>query len=93
MGTLWHKVQASFRCVPRIVRIGKLAGGVDALERRLAELEEDLRAYPVKNHCGHCGSTDLEPTETMPTPAGAQVVKYRCKACGRESPLGGDAGS
>lgn len=87
MGTLWHKVQLSFRCVLRLARIGKLAGGVEALDRRLAGLEQELSSYPAKSHCFHCGSADLEPTETVPAPDGAQVVKVRCKACGRESDL------
>lgn len=91
MGTFWHKTQASFRCVLRVARIGKLAGGVEALERRLAGLEEELAAYPVKNRCFHCGSTDLEPTATLPAPDGTQVVKFRCKACGRESSVGDKA--
>ena len=91
MGTTWHKVHASFRCILRIARIGKLVGGAEALERRLAELEDELCSYSVKNRCSHCGSTDLEPTATVSAPGGAQVVKFRCKACGRESSFGDDA--
>jgi transposase-like protein len=84
MGNLWPKVQASFRCVLRVARLGKSCG-VEALDRRLAEWEEAVRAYPVKSRCAHCDSTDLEPTVTVPAPDGAQVVRFRCKACGRES--------
>lgn len=87
MGKFWLEIQAYSRCLLKVAKLGKLAGGAEALERRLAALEQALASYPLKNRCAHCGSSDLAPTETAPSPAGTQVVKFRCKACGHETSI------
>ena len=85
MGSLMKTAGAYCRCALRLWRIGKLAGGVEALERRLVELEEEVRSRAIAGHCPHCGSTELEPIATQPVQGGAQVVNFRCKACGLAS--------
>ena len=83
MDTVWKKLQAYTRCVGRVLRLGRLAGGAEALERRLAELEAEILSRQLGNkHCSHCGSDELEPMEAVPTPEGVEVGKFRCKACG-----------
>jgi len=83
MDTLWTKLNAYARCVGRISRLSRLAGGAEALERRLAELEKDILSGQIGNtRCAHCGSNELEPVEAASTPSGTEVAKFRCKACG-----------
>lgn len=83
MNTLWETLQAWGRCGRRMLRLGRLAGSAEALERRLAELEEEILSQRLGNkHCAHCGSDELEPVEALPSAAGVEVGKFRCKACG-----------
>lgn len=86
MGNPAKTAHAYFRCILRVLRMGKLAGGADALERRLEELEASLASRAIKGRCPHCGSAELEPVETAPSAGGREVVAFRCKACGLPSP-------
>ncbi len=83
MDSWWKKLRAYYRCAGRVLRLGRLAGGAEALERRLAELEEEILSRQLNNtYCSHCGSNELEPLEAVSTPEGIEVGKFRCKACG-----------
>lgn len=85
MSGLMNTAGAYGRCLVRMWSIAKLAGGGEALERRLAELEEQIRASAIAGRCPHCGSAELEPTETSLIQGGARVTRFRCKACGLAS--------
>jgi len=86
MNNIAHRVLACFRSMGRIVRIHRLPGGAEALERRLIELEGELHARGESIRCPACGSTDLEPTATAPSDEGERITQFRCKACGGSVP-------
>lgn len=64
------------------MRIQRLPGGTEAVERRLSELEQELRSPCQSIRCPACGSADLEPTDVLPLRHGARISKFRCRACG-----------
>lgn len=87
MSTVLGGVKIYFRFLKRLFVVGKLSGGIHALDRRLGEWEEELLSYPTSRQCLRCGSFDLEPTASERMATGYEIVKYRCKACGSEAPI------
>jgi len=64
------------------MRIQRLPGGIEAVEQRLIELEQELRSPGQSIRCPVCGSTDVEPVAALPARKGECISKFRCRACG-----------
>jgi hypothetical protein len=71
---------------PHLRRINEAPDRIDALEKRVAELENKLQRAPGEA-CPHCGALEyrVDRTERDPGPLGALGARKRhmkCGACG-----------
>lgn len=89
MQDILEAVKKYFRNAKHVMRISETPERLDALEERVEALERHKAAGAVQGYCEHCGSSDLEPFDTVPSPESdsmeVRIIRYRCRACGQET--------
>jgi hypothetical protein len=76
-----------WRYLRRIIKILRMPGGPEALNRHLDLIDREVRPPKVPKYCSQCGSTDFEPTSSRADGGRVQVLKIRCRACGHVDPF------
>jgi len=76
---------AFFGSMPKWLKVGKCPDRLDALERRVAELEKLLEKHPA-DACPHCGARAARMESVVGRGDGTTLQRWVCRDCGFEEP-------